>query len=133
MDITVIEDSSGKKPVTVFQIAGDIDAQSYRELEARADEAFRNGTRRILLDLGNVRYVGSSGLRAVSAIFNLLRGASPEESDEKIKNGLRDGTFKSSLLKIARANDSVKQVFTLSGYDMFLEIHSDLQEALRSF
>src|ERR1051325_1764513 len=108
MDITVIEDSSGKKPVTVFQIAGDIDAQSYRELEARADEAFRNGTRRILLDLGNVRYVGSSGLRAVSAIFNLLRGASPEESDEKIKNGLRDGTFKSSLLKIARANDSVK-------------------------
>lgn len=133
MEINVTEDSSGAVAVTIFHVSGDIDVQTSGQLEARAKEAHGKGMKRLLLDLGNVRYVSSSGLRAVSTIFNMLRAGSIEEGDDLIKKGMRDGTYKSALLKIARANPSVTQVFVLSGYDMFLEMHKDLAEALQSF
>ena len=133
MEIKVSEDTKGKVPVTIFHITGDIDAQTYRQLESQAQDEFQKGMRMLLLDLAEVRYVASSGLRAISSIFNMLRAAGPEENDDVIKKGMRDGTYKSRLLKIARPNSSVMQVFVLSGYDMFLEIHKDLQQAIRSF
>ena len=133
MQITLSEEISHSLPVTVFHITGPIDAASCNELERQARETYQNGTERLLLDLTDVNYVGSSALGAISTIFNLLRSGTSEESDDVIRKGLQEGTFKSSLLKIVCPNDSVKQVLALSGYDKFLEIHKDLPEALRSF
>jgi anti-anti-sigma factor len=133
MQITVTEDTGGKTPVTIFHITGDLDVQTSAEFEAKATEANRNGTTRLLVDLTGVRYVSSAGLRSIHSVFNLLRARNPQENDEVIQKGLRDATFKSSLLKIVCPDEQVRQVFTLSGYDMFLEIHKDLQEAIRSF
>ena len=133
MEIGVTEETNGKVPVTVFHIKGDLDVQTSPQLESQARQHFEKGMRRLLLDLGDVRYVASSGLRAVSSIFNMLRSASPNEKDDLIKKGMRDGTYKSALLKISRANPTVTQAFTLAGYDMFLEMHPDLEDAIRSF
>ena len=133
MEISVSEDTSGNVPVTIFHIKGDIDAQTSNQLETQAKEAFAKGMRRLLLDLSGVRYVSSSGLRAVSTLFNMLRSASTDESDDLIKKGMRDGSYKSTLLKIAGASPAVSQVFVIAGYDMFLEMHKNPQEAIRSF
>lgn len=127
-----ISQEQGRVPVTIFQIQGDIDVHSYEELKAKAEEAHQAGMRHLLLDLTGVRYVGSTGLRAFHQIFNMLRDASPEE-DQAMKQGLRDGSYKSAHFKLLNPSRDVIEVLTTTGFDMFLEIHTNLKKAIDSF
>jgi hypothetical protein len=123
----------GTMPITVFHVKGEIDTNTYRELEAQAQEAFAQGTRNLLLDLTEVTYISSAGLRAFHFIFKLLASDSPGESGEAMSKGLRDGTFKSPHLKLLKPSRMVQEVLRTTGFDMFLEIHQDLREAVASF
>ena len=132
MDITVSHEQ-GRVPVTVFHIKGDIDTNTYEQLQTQTQQAFESGTRNLLLDLAEVPYVSSAGIRAMNNLFNLLRADAPKESEEAMRQGLRDGTFKSPHLKLLNPNPRVVQVLTMAGVDMFLEMHHDLQTAVASF
>ncbi|MBI3243057.1 MAG: STAS domain-containing protein [Chloroflexi bacterium] len=132
MEITVSQ-KQGRVPVTVFHIKGDVDTTTYEQLQAQARQAFESGTRNLLLDLAEVPYVSSAGIRALNNMFNLLRADTPEESDEAIGKGLRDGTFKSPHLKLLNPTSRVTGVLSVAGVDMFLETHHDLQAAIASF
>jgi anti-anti-sigma regulatory factor len=132
--LTISEDRmEGRVPVTVFHIKGDIDGSTYEQLQNRASEAFKAGTRHLLLDLSEVPYISSAGIRALHYIFNLLRSDPAAESDEKIRTGVRSGAFKSPHLKLLNPNSGVTRVLEMAGYDMFLEIHRDQAEAVKSF
>lgn len=132
MDITVSH-KQGCVPVTVFHIKGDVDTSTYEQLQTQAQQAFESGTRNLLLDLAEVPYVSHAGIRAMNNIFNLLRADTPDESEEALSQGLRDGTFKSLHFKLLNPNPQVVQVLTMAGVDMFLEMHHDLQTAVASF
>ena len=131
MQVTISQEQ-GRVPVTVFQIEGDIDVYSYEELQAKAEEAYQAGMRNLLLDLTNVKYVGSAGLRTFHDIFNMLREASPED-DKALKRGLMDGSYKSPHFKLLNPSRDVSHVLATSGFDMFLEIHTDRKKAIASF
>jgi anti-anti-sigma factor len=126
--------SHQKKPVavTVFHLKGDVDANSYQQLESQARQAYEAGTRDLIIDLRQVSYLGSAGLRALHTIFNLLRSKAPAESDEAMKKGLRDGTFKSPHLKLISPPSTILETIKTAGLDMYLEIYPQLQEALAS-
>ena len=127
------ETVQGRVPVTVFHLDGEIDSNSYEELQSQAKQAFDSGSRSLLLDLAKVGYISSAGIRALHYIFNLLRGDSASESDEAIRKGLRDGTFKSPHLKLLNPQPKVQQVLKSTGYDMVLEIYTDMKAAVNSF
>ena len=127
------ETVQGRVPVTVFHLEGEIDSESYEQLQAQASEAFESGTRTLLLDMTKVPYISSAGIRSLHYIFNLLRQDIDSESDEAIRKGLRDGTFKSPHLKLLNPQPKVHQVLKSTGYDMFLEIYPDLRSAVNSF
>ncbi len=132
MDISVTSEQH-VVPVTVFRIRGDIDIASYQDLEAKAREAFAQGTRNLVLDLSEVGYISSAGLRAIHAVFMLLSDASGGGTGDEVGRGLRDGTFKSPHLKLLNPSPFVREVLQTTGFDMFLEIHRDLKEAVASF
>lgn len=132
MEIEISHDQ-GRKPVTVFRIRGEINVASYQQLEQQAREAHAAGTRDLLLDLSNVTYVSSAGIRALDSIFKLLRTDAPEESSEAMRRGLRDGTFKSPHLKLLNLTPRVLDALTIAGVDMLMEIHHNYQDALASF
>jgi anti-anti-sigma factor len=132
MDIEVSHEQ-GRKPVTVFRIQGEINIASYQQLEEKAREAQAAGMRDLILDLGNVTYVSSAGIRALDNIFKLLRTDAPEESSEAMRQGLRDGTFKSPHLKLLNPTPRVLEALTIAGVDMLLEVHHNLQDAVASF
>ena len=132
MEITVSQ-QQGRVPITVFQVKGDIDANTYEQLQAQARQAFEAGARKLLLDLSGVSYVSSAGVRAINNIFTMLRTTAPEESDEAMRKGLSDGSFKSPHLKLLKPNPNISQVLRMTGYDMFLEVHSKLEAAVNSF
>lgn len=133
LQITVTQEQ-GRVPVTVLQIEGDvIDANSYEQLEAQARAAIEAGTRNMLLDLTKMKYISSAGLRAIHTIFILLRGDTPGESNEAMKKGLMDGSFKSPHLKLLNPSPAVTETLRAMGFDMFLEIHRNLKDAIASF
>jgi anti-anti-sigma factor len=132
MEISV-SNQQGKVPITVFHVVGDIDVNSYEQLQAQARQSQAAGTRNLLLDMSQVRFVSSAGIRALNNIFVLLRADAPNETDEAIRKGLSAGTFKSPHLKLVNANQRVTEALRTAGVDMFLEFHHDLDAAIASF
>ena len=123
----------GRAPVTVFHIVGDIDTNTYEQLQAQAERAHSAGAGNIVLDLSQVGYVSSAGIRAINHIYMLLRTKAPAESDEAVRKGISAGTFKSPHLKLAHLNQRVSEALKTAGVDMFLEFHPDVAAALASY
>jgi anti-anti-sigma factor len=120
-------------PVTILHIEGDVDANSAGGLQKEAREAYDAGSRNLLLDMSDVTFLSSSGLRAIHQIFMMMRDETPAEGDEAVRQGISAGTYKSLHLKLLNPSTSVQQVLKISGFDMFLEIYHDLRKALASF
>jgi len=127
------EQKQGRVPVTIFHLKGDLDGNTYEQLQKKADEVFQAGTRHLILDLSQVPFISSAGIRGLHYVFNLLRTDSVSESDQAISKGLRDGTFKSPHLKLLSPNQNVANLLKVTGYDMFLEVHYNSNEAVKSF
>jgi len=132
MSITVSKQQANV-PVTVVHIKGDLDMTQAGQLEAQARQAHQDGARNMLIDMTDVPYMSSAGLRTLHLLFEMLRGGSPNEGAEAMRKGLADGTFKSPHLKLLKPSPRVREVLKISGYDMFLDIHVDLKDALASF
>jgi hypothetical protein len=130
MEITVSQ-AQGRVPVTILHVSGAL--TSSEELEQRAREAFDAGATDLLVDLTNVPYIATAGLRALHNIYTLLRTDSPAESDAAVSVGIRAGTFSSPHLKLLKPSAHAMEALRVAGYDMFLEIHQDLQRAVASF
>jgi anti-anti-sigma factor len=133
MEIFITEQKSGELPITVIKISGAIDTMTFSELEKKGEEIYKQGARRIVLDLSQVRHISSAGLRAIHTIFNLLRSSYPAESDKAWMEKSRDKNFKSNVLKLVNPNENVRQILITSGYDRFLELHNSIEEAIESF
>ncbi len=123
----------GKKPVTVFHIHGDIDTNTYSILQTKAEQSFHDGMRDLLLDLSEVNFVSSAGLRAFHAIYMMLREAAQDENADAVSKGLMDGTYKSPHLKLLKPSQGVQLALKTAGFDMYLESFSDRQQAIASF
>ena len=128
-DIAVSHEQ-GRVPVTVFHLNGDLNHEE--PLQSRAKEVYQAGTRHLLLDLTAVPYISSAGLRALHQVYMLLSN-SAGESDKEVRQGIAAGTYKSPHLKLLKPSKNAAKALSISGYDMFLEIHKDLAGAVASF
>lgn len=129
LDIKATQEQ-GKVSVTVLHLSGNIDVESYEKLIAEAEALKAAGTQNLLLDLKEVPYISSSGLRALNILFKAYKG---DEKEEVLSKGLRDGTYKSPHIKLLSPSKTVMEGLKISGFDMFLEIHKNLKEAVNSF
>ena len=134
MDIQVSTEQ-GRVPVTVLKVDGNIDAKTYEEFEAKADEVINGGAKYLLIDLSNSPFVSSAGLRALHQIFNRLRekDTAAAMSEEDVRRGISAGTYKSPHLKLLNLSKETRTAFDLSGFDMFIETFTDRQAAIDSF
>lgn len=117
-------------PVTVMQVKGDLTANE--PLESQARSAFENGARDIVLDLSKVQYISSAGLRVIHAVYLLLRSADATD-EESAARGIARGTYKSPHLKLVKPSKNGMKALSTAGYDLFLEIHDNLSQAVASF
>ena len=134
MDIKTYTEK-GDVMVTVMHVDGNIDNSTYEAFQARADELIGSGTHFILVDLSHVRFVSSAGMRALQHVYDRLRSLYPNSdvSDENVKKGIREGTYKSPFLKLLNPSVEAAKTFEMSGFDMFIEIFTDKATAIASF
>lgn len=132
MDIEVSQ-HQGRVPVTVIRIKGNIDTSTYEAFQASGEEALSSGARYVLLDLTAVNYISSAGFRAVSQIYKLVRGPLPPLAAAQQSQGAPDTRHLSANLKLLRPTTRVLEALRLAGFDTFLEIHTDFDQAIASF
>lgn len=129
MEITTWHET-GAVPVTVLQLRGDLTANE--PLEGRARELFRDGTRDVILDLSNVNYISSAGLRVIHSVYMLLRSADPDDDATAVRDIAR-GVYKSPHLKLVKPSKNGMKALSMAGYDMFLDIFNSVPDAVKSF
>ena len=134
MDIEISTEKA-RVPVTILDVAGDIDSFTYDALLSQARQLIADGARYMILDLADVPYVSSAGLRTIYTIFLDLRAVHPEEnlSEAEIEKAARAGTYKSPYLKLLNVSDGVQGVFQMGGFDRYIETYNDLKTAIDTF
>ncbi len=96
--------------VQVLAPQGRLDSNNSDELALQARELIGRGARRLLLDLKDLYYISSAGLRAV------LMAA-------------KEMTAVGGRLAIASPNSEVNEVFDISGFVSVIEVHRSAESA----
>jgi serine/threonine-protein kinase RsbW len=99
----------------VFELAGRLDAVSTQHAIEGITQAIAAGARQILLDMAQVTFLSSSGMRALLLVRKDLLAQPGGE------------------LRLCALQPQVFEVFTLTGFTRVFEIHQTREEALRAF
>ena len=100
--------------VLVIEMSGRLDSRSSGEAGDRIVHIVQGDDRQILLNLQNVDYVSSAGLRIILLGSKLLQGKQGE-------------------LKICCVEEAVKRVLETSGFDSLIRMYNTEVEALSAF
>ena len=111
-----ISREEGGKAVSVLRLNGSLDANTQSQLEDTAKQAIDDGAEYLLLDMSGLEYLGSAGVRAIHAVTNLL---SPE-----------DPSIRSDRLKVLSPSPAAAKVFKTLGFDAFIDVHDNIDEAI---
>lgn len=127
---------AGQTPATILAIHGSLDASSFEALIGRARELFAAGTRRLVLDMSQLTFMGSSGLVALRSIALLMRGVrppAPDQSWETFRELESAHEGPSAEVKLLRPHPNIQRTLEITGMDGMFEIFDDLQAAVESF
>jgi anti-anti-sigma factor len=100
-----------KKGVLVIKVEGRMDIATSPEFEENCAALMDQGHQKVVIDFSGLEYISSAGLRSILAIA------------KKLKNG-------GGSLSVCALTGLVKEVFDLSGFDNFLPIFTDAEQAL---
>lgn len=125
---------TGRVPVTVAHVDGNVDVSTADVFQANILSLIEDGARYILLDMEHVPFMSSAGLRALHQVFNKLREVNKDDvTDEEMRKGIGEGTYKSPHLKLLNLSENTKVGFDAAGFDMYIETFTDRQSAIHSF
>jgi anti-anti-sigma factor len=110
MDIS----QSQKEDVTMVALAGRFDAQSAGDVEESFKIALDGGANKILVDMAEVEYISSAGLRVLLSTAKKLTGSSGK-------------------LVLCGLKPYVREVFEVAGFTTIFMILPDLDEGLQAF
>ncbi|GAB5467232.1 MAG: STAS domain-containing protein [Rhodospirillales bacterium] len=97
--------------ILIYGLGGRLDSTTAKELEASLKAELDGGRNAILMDMKDLDYISSAGLRVVLLAAKHLRG--------------KEGRFALSALK-----GEIRQVFEISGLLRILTVHDDRATAL---
>jgi anti-anti-sigma factor len=96
---------------TVVSVTGKMDAVSSPELEKELSQLMAEGEKNFVVDLAELDYISSAGLRIILATAKRLK-----EKEGKIL--------------LASLKDMVKEVFEISGFSAIIPIYESVDSAL---
>ncbi len=100
--------------VTLIEVIGRIDSMNANELGETLSEEIERGGRQIVLDLSQVAYMSSAGLRELVAAYRKLQDASGD-------------------LRLAQPSSRVQDVLEMSGLDTIFQIFPTQMDAVGSY
>jgi len=110
MDISITE----MNRVDLVTVSGRIDSSNATQLGERLNEQIDSGSVNLVVDLANVEYMSSAGLRELVAALKRVK---------------KDG----GDLRLSSPSDRVREVLDLAGLSTIFEIYDDQVAAVGSF
>ena len=109
MDLSISSDIRGE--VTVVHVGGEIDVYTAPVLRDHLDEHITQGRHHLVVDLGGVSFMDSTGLGVLVGRLKLVR----------VENG---------TLRLVCSSERILKVFTITGLDKVFQIFTGVDEAL---
>ena len=136
MQITIAKEQ-GKEPITVIQLNGQLDGQTYQNLITKALEVSKEGAKNVILDMTDLTYISSAGLVSLHTIALMLKGEAmpdPEEGWAALKSmgNVNDAGIQKHV-KLLNPRPEIVSVLDMVGFSAFFEIFTDKQAAIDSF
>lgn len=103
------------KRVTVVDVDGRIDHNTCPQLEETLDNLIEGGTYNIVIDMADVEYISSRGLRALLAARKAAR------------------RWNRGDVRLANVREYVQETLDLVGFTHLFDIYDDLVEAVGSY
>ena len=100
-----------KEDVSIFKLKGSLDSNTSPEFEEKIFDDISNGFNKMIIDFESLDYVSSAGLRVLNKAYKKLK-----HSDGKIV--------------LCSMQDYIREVFEIAGFDYFLTIVPNMDEAL---
>jgi anti-anti-sigma factor len=136
MNLTV-STQQGRVPVTVIQLEGKLDSNSFQNLIDAAKKAYDGGARDLVLDMTKLAYISSAGIVSLHSTAKLFRGEEmpdPEKGWNAIRSAEKDrASGVQDHVKLCGVPPEVLSVLDVVGFSAFFEMHPDLQTAIASF
>ena len=104
------EGQKAQKPIPVLQISGRLDASTVSILERALLRAFSFGASVIVIDVGEVTYISSSGLRV-------------------LLTGRRQARERGGDILLCSLSPNVRDVLDMVGFTVLFSIHNTLDDA----
>jgi anti-sigma B factor antagonist len=102
------------KRVAVVSVTGRVDSATAPDLESKLRELVDGGKTQLVLDLKNVEYMSSAGLRAMVSTLKSVKRVNGD-------------------LRLANPSPRVEEVLRLAGLTSIFSIHPTQEEAVGSF
>ncbi len=110
MDIT----TSTRDDVTLVAFAGNLDSNTSPQAQQALDGILAGGGRKLVVDFTALDYISSAGLRVLLGTAKRLRGSG-------------------GALHLFGLNETVREVFDISGFSSILAVFASEAEALKGF
>ena len=119
----------GDVSVMILHLSGHLHGATEQELLDRAQQAYEDGARHLLLDLSELEVLSSAGLRAIQNVFKLFT----PQSDAEIIQKHGEEPYKSPYLKMVCPNPQIYYVLNITGFLHNILIYNNMDEAVKSF
>ena len=100
--------------IKVLCLNGDLNANTSAEVETRLNQLIMGGNNKLVVNLDELNYISSAGLRVFLMANKLIKK--------------KDGS-----LRLCCLNNTVKEVFEISGFHLIFSIFNSEEEALLDF
>lgn len=100
--------------IKILAISGEMNAVTSSEVESRLTNLIMGGNKKLIVNLAELNYISSAGLRVFLSANKLIKKQNGE-------------------LRISNLNDLVREVFEISGFTMIFNIYPDEKDALQNF
>ena len=95
----------------VVELNGNFDTRTAIDVQSELTRLIEKGNKRLLINMEKVEYISSSGLRVLLFTAKQLLAAAGD-------------------LRLCRLNDTVQEIFTISGFNKILNVYGTEEEAL---
>jgi anti-anti-sigma regulatory factor len=136
---TTTEEVAGRVPITVLALDGELDASNFERLIVEVGGLYDRGTRNLLVDLGGLTFLASSGLVALHSIVRILHGERPDDLESgwdvlhHLGHDAATGDEMQREVQLAAPPPAVARVLQRTGMDRLFVIHEGRDAAIAAF
>jgi anti-anti-sigma regulatory factor len=115
-----------------MKLRGEVNATNFMQVVDKAQELYNNPARNLIIDLGEVSGISSTGQVAIHKIALIYSGV-PQNVEEGQNPDFTHSSSARKHVKLVNLQPAVDEALTRAGLKLFFKVFSDLESAVKSF